>query len=84
MSGRVLSPIPDWRAWSITMDDYCTSECASVNVSPNQAIEIHAKVLAHRLVTEHPCLRRKRRIIAPRQAIMKVTPCGYRSLLLLK
>lgn len=41
---------------AITMGDYCRPECASVNVSLNQAIEIHAKVLAHRFGDRAPLL----------------------------
>jgi hypothetical protein len=54
--GRVSSRIPDWRVVAITMGDDCTTGCASVNVSLNQAIEIHAKALAHRFGDRAPLL----------------------------
>jgi hypothetical protein len=41
---------------AITSGDDCTTGCASVNVSLNQAIEIHAKVLAHRFGDRAPLL----------------------------
>jgi hypothetical protein len=43
------------RAWSSSPGgDDCTTGCASVSVSLNQAIEIHARVLAHRFGDRAP------------------------------